>query len=74
MKTFIVNYWREIRYFFGLKGNWIGSIAYILVSLITAMGMGAVYIFNNQAQKMVGLENVGVYLLTGFFMQYLVFL
>ena len=73
MKTFIVNYWREIRYFFGLKGNWIGSIAYILVSLITAMGMGAVYIFNNQAQKMVGLENVGVYLLTGFFMQYLVF-
>lgn len=73
MRTLFINFWRELRYFFGLKGIWAGRIAGVLVSLLTAFAMGLVYAFSTEAQEAIGVENVAIYLLTGFFMQYLIY-
>lgn len=49
-----------------------GRITAILVSLLTAFAMGMIYAFSEQARNAIGIGNVAIYLLTGFFMQYLV--
>ncbi len=72
MKTFYANFWREVRYNIGRKGVWIGRIANVSVSILTAFAMGVIYAFSSDAQNNLGIGNVGLFLLTGFFMQYLV--
>ena len=72
MRTFYANFWREIKYNLGRKGVWIGRIINVGVSILTAIAMGLIYAFSSDAQTALGIRNVGLFLLTGFFLQYLV--
>jgi ABC-type polysaccharide/polyol phosphate export permease len=72
MKTFYANFWREMKYNLGRRGVWMGRLVNVSVSILTAFAMGIIYSFSSDAQSIVGIANVGLFLLTGFFLQYLV--
>ena len=72
MKTFYANFWREMKYNFGRKGVWIGRFVNIFVTILTSFAMGLIYTFSSGAGTALGVNNVGLFLLTGFFLQFLV--
>jgi len=72
MRVIYASMYHEIKEFVGLKGLWIGRFVSVGISLLTAFVMGVVYAFNEAAQSLIGVENVAVYLLSGFFLQYIV--
>ncbi len=61
-----------MKYNLGRRGVWMGRLVNVTVSIITAFAMGIIYSFSAEAQTTVGIANVGLFLLTGFFLQYLV--
>ncbi|UJG40561.1 MAG: hypothetical protein K9W45_12095 [Candidatus Heimdallarchaeum aukensis] len=71
MKTFIANFITQIKYFTGLRVIWISRIVYVFVSLLTSFTMGMVYKFNEATQNLIGVQNVAIFVLTGFFLQFL---
>ncbi len=72
MRIVLLNILHEIKFNFGLKGYWIGKVINLGISLLTASIMGLVYAFNEETREIIGVENVIVYLLSGFLMQFLV--
>jgi len=72
MRVIYASMYHELKEFLGMKGRWIGRFISVGISLLTAFAMGVVYAFNETAQELVGIEDVSVYLLTGFFLQYIV--
>lgn len=72
MKTFYANFWREMKYNIGRKSIWIARLVNIFVSILTSFAMGLIYSFSPETGATLGIEDVGLFLLTGFFLQYLV--